>query len=61
MLNRYKVKSLIGKRAQTDVYNALNPDHAAQLATEHLRTSYPLCQTKIIKIEYLGTSKREDV
>ena len=54
MLNIYKVKYLIGSRLQTDKYNALNPDHAAQLATEHLRTAYPLCKTRIVKIECLG-------
>ena len=54
MLNIYKVKYLIGSRLQTDKYNALIPDHAAQLATEHLRTAYPLCKTRIVKIECLG-------
>ena len=60
MLNRYKVKCLVDSRSQIDVYHALNPDHAAQLATEHLRTSYPLSQTKIIRIECMKKSDNGD-
>lgn len=54
MLNIYKVKYLIGNRLQSDKYNALNPDHAAQLATEYLKSVYPLVKTKIVRIECLG-------
>ena len=54
MLNIYKVKYLIEKRLQSDKYNALNPDHAAQLATEYLKSAYPLAKTRIVRIECLG-------
>jgi hypothetical protein len=46
----YIISGVNGSRKQTDYFNANNPDDACAQAIQHVKTVYPLLQTKIVRV-----------